>query len=79
MGTGAKDAKGGGGATGASGTTGPDDGEPQAPRIRVLSTTFVAATTPRAGSAAARASRCACVSPPAPKSQAGHGSHHLGR
>lgn len=33
------------GATGASGTTGPDDAEPQAPRIRVVSSTFVAATT----------------------------------
>ena len=33
--------------TGATGPTGTDSAEPQAPRIRVLSSTFVAATTPR--------------------------------
>lgn len=31
--------------TGATGATGPDDAEPQAPRIRVISSTFVPATT----------------------------------
>lgn len=34
------------GATGASGTTGPDEPEPQAPRLRVLASTFAPATTP---------------------------------
>ncbi len=44
--TGRTDAKSKRGATGESGRTGRDGAEPQAPRIRVLSSTFVAATTP---------------------------------
>ncbi len=34
------------GATGASGITGPDEAEPPAPRIRVVSSTFVPLVTP---------------------------------
>ena len=44
--TGGKDAKGESDAAGAAGNASPDDAEPQPPRIRVLSSTFIAATTP---------------------------------